>query len=192
MELYRVRSRKATFRLHHCWLIQKDAPKWQETMPSSVSKSTKACIVSLSESNGVRFECSVDNVIKAPTLTSIRSLGNKKAKAKSQVEIYSIEIAESGILKVQTDMVKAIVERNAIARDNGQLKMFTVRVDPDDVEASAFIAAKRRSAMLDVELEIETKRQKLIALRRANDDASSSTNAPATESTEPNSDNDDA
>ncbi|ETV68266.1 hypothetical protein, variant 2 [Aphanomyces astaci] len=184
MELYRVRSRKATFRLHHCWLIQKDAPKWQETMPSSVSKSTKACIVSLSESNGVRFECSVDNVIKAPTLTSIRSLGNKKAKAKSQ--------AESGILKVQTDMVKAIVERNAIARDNGQLKMFTVRVDPDDVEASAFIAAKRRSAMLDVELEIETKRQKLIALRRANDDASSSTNAPATESTEPNSDNDDA
>ncbi|KAF0702151.1 hypothetical protein AaE_016098 [Aphanomyces astaci] len=163
IELYRVRSKKSTFRLHHCWLILKDAPKWQESMASSDSMPIKPYNASLNENHADYAERAVENTVKSSTLASIRPMGNKKAKAKSQDEV--------GIFKVQADMVKAIHERNAIARENSQLKMFTVRVDPDDAAASAFIAAKRRSAMLDIELEIETKRQKVIALRRANDGA---------------------
>ncbi|ETV78696.1 hypothetical protein H257_07550 [Aphanomyces astaci] len=32
LELYKLRSKKSAFRLHHCWLILKDAPKWSVAM----------------------------------------------------------------------------------------------------------------------------------------------------------------
>ncbi|KAF0765324.1 hypothetical protein AaE_002991, partial [Aphanomyces astaci] len=44
LELYKLRSKKSAFRLHHCWLILKDAPKWSVAMEPQEAGSEPASV----------------------------------------------------------------------------------------------------------------------------------------------------
>ncbi|ETV69647.1 hypothetical protein H257_14670 [Aphanomyces astaci] len=77
-----------------------------------------------------------------------------------------------GYEKVLLAMSPMNEEDSLSAAAHVQYLNFVLGVGSSDAEASAFFAAKRRSAMLNIELEIETKRQKLVALRRAQNEPS--------------------
>ena len=80
---------------------------------------------------------------------------------------FGIYVDDHGSSQVQANMVQAIKDRNSIAREVAQIKLFTAAYDTNDPIAARFMAAKREMALLDVELEVETKRQRLFEMRRA-------------------------